>query len=292
MIYNSFGKTDLKVSVLGFGAGEIGDFAIEDKKVDEILNFTLDNGINLIDTARGYYASEDRIGRFIARRRKEFVLSTKLGYGIDGETDWSYNCILKGVEEALKLLRTDYLDIVHLHSCELDTLQRGEVISALLKTKEEGKVRCAAYSGENEALLYAVNSGVFDSVQTSFNICDQRSLNNVLPVTIKKGIAVIAKRSIANAPWLYNEQPYGKYVEEYWKRFTKMGINRPFNWFETALRFTAFTKGITTCIVGTTNINHLKHNIDYINLGPLHDNDYSLIRESFIKNDNNWVGQV
>ncbi len=292
MIYNKFGKSDLEVSVLGFGAGEIGDFAIEDKTVHEILNFALDNGINLIDTARGYYASEDRIGRFISPRRKEFVLSTKLGYGIEGEADWSYNCIIKGVEEALKLLRTDYLDIVHLHSCELDTLQKGEVISALLKTKEQGKIRCVAYSGENEALLYAVNSGVFDSVQTSFNICDQHNINNIFPLTLQNDIAVIAKRSIANAPWLYNEQPYGKYVEEYWKRFTQMAINRPFNWFETALRFTAFTKGITTCIVGTTNINHLKQNINYINLGPLPDNDYSLIRESFIKNQNNWVGQV
>ncbi|MFH0735357.1 MAG: aldo/keto reductase [bacterium] len=292
MIYNNFGKNEIKVSVLGFGAGEIGDLANEDKQVEAILNFALDNGINLIDTARGYFASEDRIGRFISHRRKEFVLSTKIGYGIDGENDWSYNCIIKGVEEALKLLCTDYLDIVHLHSCELGTLQHGEVITALLKTKEQGKVRCIAYSGENEALLYAVNTGVFDSVQTSLNVCDQRNINNIFPKTIEKNISVIAKRSIANAPWLYNEQPYGQYVEEYWKRFRKMGINKNFNWFETAIRFTAFTKGITCCIVGTTNIEHLKHNINYVNMGPLPKKDYTLIRDSFMNNDDHWVGQV
>jgi aryl-alcohol dehydrogenase-like predicted oxidoreductase len=140
MIYNKFGNTGLEVSALGFGAGEIGDFNIDEKSVEKILNFALDNEINLIDTARGYYASEDRIGRFISNRRKEFILSTKVGYGIENEPDWSYSSVVKGVEEALVKLKTDYIDIVHLHSCSLEILNKGEVIEALLKTKKKEKL--------------------------------------------------------------------------------------------------------------------------------------------------------
>lgn len=292
MQYNQFGKTELKLSVLGFGAGEIGDFNIEDKKVEQILNFALDNGINLIDTARGYYASEDRIGRFISHRRKEFVLSTKVGYGIQNEHDWSYNSVIKGVDEALTTLRTDYIDIVHLHSCALNVLQKGEVIEALLKAKEQGKIRFMAYSGENEELNFAVKNGAFDSIQTSFNICDQNNLYNILPECIEKGMGVIAKRSIANAPWLYKNQPFGQYVEEYWKRFVKMDFAFTNDWFENALRFTVFTQGISSAIVGTTNIGHLRQNIEYVEKGKLPDIEYFNIIESFKINNENWLGQI
>ncbi|MCL6494566.1 MAG: aldo/keto reductase [Ignavibacterium sp.] len=84
MIYRKFGNTDLQVSAIGFGAGEIGDYNLPDSEVEKLLNTALDLGINLIDTARGYYASEERIGKFISHRRGEFILSTKVGYGIDG----------------------------------------------------------------------------------------------------------------------------------------------------------------------------------------------------------------
>lgn len=292
MIYNKFGNTGLEVSALGFGAGEIGDFNIDEKSVEKILNFALDNGINLIDTARGYYASEDRIGRFISNRRKEFILSTKVGYGIENEPDWSYNSVVKGVEDALVKLKTDYIDIVHLHSCSIEILNKGEVIEALLKTKKEGKIRFAAFSGENEELKFAVECGYFDSIQTSFNICDQNNFKYIFPVTNTKGIGVIAKRSIANAPWLYSEQPYGKYVEEYWKRWQKMGFRKSENWFDKALRFTAFSKGVDCSIVGTTSIEHLKQNINYINNGDLSNQDRNYIMQKYSEYDNNWLGQV
>lgn len=147
----------------------------------------MDLGINLIDTARGYYASEERIGKYISYRRKEFILSTKVGYSIEGYADWSYDIILAGVDNALRLMKTDYIDIVHLHSCDLNSLQRGEVIEALNKTIEQGKVRVAAYSGENEELKFAVDSNKFGSVQTSINICDQIDLDASIKQAKKRG---------------------------------------------------------------------------------------------------------
>ena len=124
MIYRKFGNTGLEISALGFGAGEIGDYAVSENDSEKILNTILDLGINLIDTARGYYASEERIGKYISYRRKEFILPTKVGYGIEGYLDWSYDIIIAGVDNALRLMKTDYIDIVHLHSSDLNTLQR------------------------------------------------------------------------------------------------------------------------------------------------------------------------
>ncbi|MCX6169411.1 MAG: aldo/keto reductase [Ignavibacteriales bacterium] len=292
MLQRKFGNSGLLISILGFGAGEIGDLAVEDKNVNKILNFALDNGINLIDTARGYYASEDRIGKFISHRRNEFVLSTKVGYGIPGKEDWSYDCIISGVDEALSLLQTDFIDIVHLHSCSLEILRRGDAILALQNAVQSGKVKVAAYSGENDELKFAVESNVFQAIQTSFNICDQRKLENIFPTTIKKHIGVIAKRPIANAPWRFNEQPHGHYAEEYWLRWKKMHIDIGIGWNEAALRFAAFSEGVNSCIVGTTNIEHLKQNIEIVSKGKLPEDIYLALRNAFIQNDDGWTGQV
>ena len=292
MIYRNFGNTGLKVSALGFGAGEIGDYAISEKEAEKILNSVLDFGINLIDTARGYYASEERIGKYISRRRNEFVLSTKVGYGIEGYGDWSYDIILAGVDNALRLMKTDYIDIVHLHSCDLDTLKQGEVIEALNKIIEQGKVKVAAYSGENEALKFAVDSNLFGSVQTSINICDQIDLDGSIKIAKEKEMGVIAKRPIANAAWKFSERPAGHYCEEYWHRWKTMNLPEQENWLETFLGFTVFANGIDTAIVGTTNINHLKSNIKIIEKGPLDTDLNNLIIERFKLHNQNWRGEV
>jgi aryl-alcohol dehydrogenase-like predicted oxidoreductase len=285
-----FGLTGLEVSVVGFGAGHID--GIDEKSVEKLLNTAVDLGITLFDTARGYGSSEERIGKYLSKRRSGIVLSTKVGYSIPGFQDWTYDCIIAGVDEALKLLRTDYIDIVHLHSCPASVLKESGVIDALEKTKEAGKIKVAAYSGENENLAYAIETGRFGSVQTSINIADQRNLNNLLPLAKEKGLGVIAKRPSANSPWRFNEQPVGRYAEEYWLRLKKMNLLTDGNLQETALRFAAYTWGVDSIITGTGNIKHLEENIKMVLKGPLSSEVYNLIRESFRNNDDNWIGQI
>ncbi len=287
-----FGSTGLKVFPLGFGAGHIGGGEMTEAEAAKVLNTVLDLGINLIDTARGYGLSEERIGRHISKRRDEFILSTKVGYGIPGYNDWTYDCIIAGVDEALKKLNTEYIDIVHLHSCPLGTLQHGEVIDALLKTVDAGKVRTAAYSGENEALEFAVSSGRFGAIQTSVNVADQRGLNGLLLGANNKGIGVIAKRPLANVPWRLKERPAGKYCEEYWLRLKKMNLDFGADWEDIALRFAAFSDGVDVCIAGSSNPSNIKKNVEIINKGPLPEEIYSNIRGAFKDNDDGWLGQV
>jgi len=289
---NKFGNSEIYISKLGFGAGEIGDFNISDNDAEKILTKAFDLGINFFDTARGYFASEDRIGRFLSSKRKDIVLSTKIGYGIAGIQDWTYDSIIAGVDEALKKLKTDYLDIVHLHSCDKGILEQGDVINALLKTVEAGKVLVPAYSGENDSLKYAVECGAFKSIQSSINITDQFSLRNIIPEAKRKGMGVIAKRPIANAPWKYPTKPIGSYVEEYWSRWQKLAIATDITPAELFIRFSVFAEGVSTAITGTTNLEHLKTNISYVNKGPLPADVLSEIKNKYDSVSDNWPGEI
>lgn len=289
MIYRNFGNTGIKVSALGFGAGQIGDYNVPEKQVEHLLNTALDSGINLIDTARGYYASEERIGKYISHRRSEFILSTKVGYGIEGFQDWTYDIIIAGIDEALRMLKTEYIDIVHLHSCSLDILKRGEVIEALQRTIEKGKVRVAAYTGENEELKFAVDSISFGSIMTSVSICDQVDIDGSIKTAREKGMGVIAKRPLANAPWRFSERPYGNYAENYWLRWKEMNLPEQEDWLDTFIRFSVFTEGVDSAIVGTTNPDHLKQCISSIEKNSLPEDLCKLIRNSF---NLDWRGEI
>ncbi|MEQ8819876.1 MAG: aldo/keto reductase [Sumerlaeia bacterium] len=294
MEQRDFGKSGLRVSVVGFGAGHIGSPDQSEVDVERLLGAVLDAGCTLIDTARGYGMSEERIGRHLKHRRDEFVLSSKCGYGIDGHGDWTAGIIEAGVDEALRLLQTDRIDIMHLHSCPKDVLERGEVAEALNRCREKGKIRVAAYSGENDALQYAIASGAFGSVQFSVNLCDQRSARNDAPMAKAKGMGVIGKRPIANAFWRFDDQPHGQYAEEYWLRAKSMGLRPPdgLDWDEFALRFAAFHDYVDSVIVGTSKTENFARNAQIAARGALSPEIVAGVRHAFSDHDNNWVGQV
>lgn len=292
MDIRSYGNSGISLPVLGFGAGLIGDPAMDEQYVGYFVNQIVDAGINFIDTARGYGLSEERIGRHLSWRRKDFILSTKVGYGIPGYQDWTYDCVAAGVHHALKVLQTDYIDIVHLHSCPIETLRRGEVVNALHAMVSQGKVRVAAYSGENKALEFALNTGLFGGLMSSINIFDQRSLHAIVPSSIHRGIGYIAKRPIGNAPWLHPSRPVGHYCEEYWVRMNAMKLTFKADWLDVALRFSAFAPGISSAIIGTTNLDHIKKNVEIIAKGPLDPQTIETIQTAFRQNDNHWIGQV
>ena len=288
-----YGNSGFEVSVLGLGAGQIGDASIDEAQVSRFLNTTLDLGITLIDTARGYGLSEERIGRHLAHRRSEFVLSTKLGYGIPGQTDWTGAAVDAGVDEALRRLATDCIDIVHLHSCELPTLLSGEVIDALERARDKGKLRTVAYSGENEALAWAIASARFSGVECSVNMFDQASLDERLPRAARQGIGVIAKRALGNAPWRFAERPVGDYCEIYWERMQRLAYDTVgMAWDEFALRFSAWQPTVSCAIAGTASIEHLRHNVAIVEAGPLAADLVAEVRQRFQSIGADWRGEI
>lgn len=286
-----YGATGIIVSTIGLGAGQVGDERLSESDVERLLHAAVDHGVTLIDTAPSYGLSEARIGRYLGARRAEVVLSTKLGYGVDGIEDWTGPCITAGIEQALRVLRTDRLDIAHLHSCPRSTLERGDVIDALDRAKQQGKIRAMAYSGENDDLAYAVACGRFDGFMASLNLCDQRVIDDVLPRIAGKGF--IAKRPAANHPWRFATAPVGDYCEEYWHRWRAMNPpNREHAWGEVAIRFALSVPEVSSAIVGTGRIAHLEQSLVWAAVGELDANWFAELRAKFRECDRDWVGQI
>ncbi|MDM4764656.1 aldo/keto reductase [Pelomonas sp. SE-A7] len=295
MNLQDFGRTGLRVSRLGFGAMHLNDERTSEEDAERLLNQVLDLGVNLIDTARSYGLSEERIGRYLSRRRHEFVLSTKVGYGVEGVPDWTYGCIVQGIERALRVMRTDVIDVVHLHSCPLATLEQGEVVRALQDCQAAGKIRVAAYSGDNAELDFAIASGAFGSLQTSISVCDQVNLTVRLPEAQRQGLGLIAKRPLAGAIWRFAERPSDYAEGQYWDRWQAMGIATQLadaDLGELALRFVAHLPGVASSIVGTSKLENFKRNLAIVDKGPLPDEQQRLLREAFLHHERGWKGLI
>lgn len=287
------GRTGLEVSALGFGGGPVGFLGTDQERVTNIINFLLDSGVNFIDTAAGYPGSEEAIGNAVSHRRDEYVLVSKCGQAfddLDGEA-WSPTVIGQTVDRALRRLKTDRLDVMLLHGCDQEFLEQGDVVEALVKAREAGKIRHAGYSGDNEAGVYAAGLDAFDVIETSVNICDQANIDTLLPETQRRDIGVIVKRPVANAAWLgVGQQPgfYANYTTGYAERFAAMGLSPgdlgfggDDDWAEIALRFTLAQPGVTTAIVGTTNPENAKRNLNAAAKGPLPESSIDAIRSAF-----------
>ncbi|HEU5484957.1 MAG TPA: aldo/keto reductase [Microlunatus sp.] len=282
-----FGSTGLTVSALGLGAGQVGDDAVSEDAAATLLHGALDAGVTLIDTARGYGLSEERIGRHLAGRRDEFVLSSKGGYDVPGAENWTPAAVTAGIDRALRLTRSERIEIFHLHSCPLEVLRRGDLQDALEAAAAAGKIGVAAYSGDNEHLAFAAASGRFGSIETSVNIVDQWNLHHV--VGGQPDLGVIAKRPIANAPWRFSERPVGDYAELYWDRLRALDLDPDgFDWDELALRFTAYASGVHSAITGTARLDHLKRNVEIVDRGPLPAELLSRIEDAWSRQGTDW----
>ena len=289
----AFGRTGLQVSPLGFGSAPIGYLKTDREKVAKILNLLLDQGVNVIDTAASYEGSEEEIAAAVGHRRKEFVLVSKCGGKVpqaQGEA-WSAELVRNTVDAALRRLRTDRIDVMLLHSCDLMTLKKGEALGALVEAREAGKIGFAGYSGDNEAAAWAAAHEDVAVIQTSVNLVDQINIDMVLPVARKHNVGVLAKRPIANSAWRGLDAfsgIYPSYVKPYWDRFQSLrltprdlGFESERDWAEIALRFTLAQPGVHTAIIGTTNPDNARANIAAANKGPLPAEAVKRIRDAF-----------
>ena len=150
MQYRKLGKTRLNVSLIGFGASPLGnEFGeIEEKEGERAVHFAIDQGINFFDVSPyyGLKLAETRLGKFLYGKRKKIYLATKMGrYGssIPQDFDYSASRVRSSLEESLKRLQTDYIDVFQVHDIEFGRQEQiiNETIPAMLKLKEEGKVR-------------------------------------------------------------------------------------------------------------------------------------------------------
>jgi len=293
MIYRTLGKSGLKVSLLGLGAGAIGADELDEGAVARLCEAALEAGVNFFDAARSYGRAEERLGRLL-RGRTDVVVSTKGGYDVEGAGDWTPEALRGGIAGACRRLRRDRIDVFHLHSCPLDVLRREDLLRVLDDARAAGDIGTAGYSGENEALEWATASGHFEVVQMSLNLFDQGSLAARLPRALAAGLGVIAKRPLGNAPWRFAERPARDDVAVYWDRMRALALvpSPTVSLAELSLRFAAFSPGVGTVIVGTADPEHLREAAAALARGPLPEADRQTLVAAYARHGGGWEGLV
>ncbi|MDP3659818.1 aldo/keto reductase [Phenylobacterium sp.] len=275
------GRTGLSVTVLGFGAMDLGGppaaNEITDDEAGAVLNAVLDAGINFIDTAVCYGVSEERIGKAISGRRDEFVLATKCGCtpgaGMGGPHVHTQENIRAGVEHSLRTMKTDHLDVAQFHrSLTRKGWEEDGALEELLKLKQEGKVRYIGVSGTLPELAEQVDAGVFDVFQIPYSAL-QREHEAIIAKASAAGAGIIIRGAVARgAPDNWDKRYYMLSRDEMtgrWEQAKLDDLMDGMGRIEFMTRFALASPDLDTTIIGTKSLEHLRSNVEAARKGPL-----------------------
>jgi aryl-alcohol dehydrogenase-like predicted oxidoreductase len=280
------------VTVLGFGAMELrgtphrNPRPLDEAIAAEVLHAVLDEGITFIDTSIDYALSEERIGAHIGSRRDEYILASKAGCPLDFQPeatpgrplahDYSPANIRAGVEQSLRRLRTDRLDLLQLHiSPSLEVLRRDQVLESLIALRDEGKILAFGVSSTLPAFDDHLEITEFAAFQVPFSALE-RELESRIELAGRRGLGIIVRGGVAQAG----------------KREKTTADGRPVTWADTGLdelrdgdttqgfllRYAITTPGVTTVIAGTANPDHLRDNAKAARRGALPGDVYAEAR--------------
>ena len=270
-----FGNTGIQVTRLGYGALEIR--YISEDEVNSLLNLVLDSGINFIDTAIDYGNSEELIGRHISHRRSEFFLASKCGCPVGFEKDhiFTRDNIVAGINQSLKRMKTDYLDLVQLHSSlSKDEIEKDDVIQTLIDIKKEGKVRFIGSSSTLPFLADHVDMEVFDAFQIPYSGLNRKH-EEWISNALKSGAGTIIRGGVSRGE---DENPTDQENKGEWENYRKANLDELLDEGESRtafiLRFALSHPHLNTTIVGTKNTEHFKENINTANKGKLSEDIY------------------
>jgi aryl-alcohol dehydrogenase-like predicted oxidoreductase len=284
----TLGRTELRVTQLGYGAmelrGEPRGRPIDDDQAESILRAVLDSGINYIDTSIDYGLSEERIGRFIGDRRSDFFLASKCGcqVGYQPRTAddrpahvFTRANVTVGVEQSLRRLRTDYLDVVQFHASPTPAALEDEGgLAALLDLQRAGKVRFLGMSGTLPNLPAQIDLGVFDVFQIPYSAL-QREHEGLITQAADAGAGTVIRGGAARgalAPDKPGVDPLGAAdgsAQSVWDRARLEDLLDGTSRTEFVVRFTLSHPDVHTTIVGTINPAHLAANVAAARKGPL-----------------------
>jgi aryl-alcohol dehydrogenase-like predicted oxidoreductase len=294
MRYRPFGRTGFEVSEISLGTVEIGmPYGIaengnapmpEEAASARLLNYALDQGINYIDTARAYGESEAIIGRALRHRRREFVLASKVlsHHGEDLPETQLRDLIAGSVTESLRLLQTDYIDVMMIHSRAAEVTQSDTIVHVLQEFKQQGKIRSigASVYGE-EASLAAIEHGGFDCLQIAYSLLDRRSETQVFALAQQADVGLVARSVLLKGALTerYQHLPNGLHkLKAVIQQVDELARREHVTLPELAYRYAVSHTMPQTVLVGTGNIDELKQVIDFVARGQLSEGQISKVR--------------
>lgn len=270
--------TNFNLSNFGLGTVQFGlDYGFTKRKtqdeVNDILNTAVDNKINLIDTAREYGDSEEKIGNFMSEYDNDFVIATKLKL-IDDVGSCDYESfrknIFQSVNESLNNLNIDMIPILQLHQVDDSLYSNNDFWSCIQELKKEkliSKFGVSIYDVREGEFLLDNHGNLIDYLQIPYNIFDRRfdsifnkiQNNNVDLITRSTFLKGIIPCSMEDVPDEINEiKPYKSKLESLSNK-----LNIPVD--ELALIFVYYNKNISSTILGVNSAKELENNVNCVN---------------------------
>ncbi|MBX2924061.1 MAG: aldo/keto reductase [Chitinophagaceae bacterium] len=273
MQYRTLGRTGLNISILGFGASPLGNVfePVEEREGVSAVHLALDNGINFFDVAPFYgnTLAETRLGKALKGKRKEIVLATKCcRYAT--EFDFSYKRALTSIDESLKRLQTDYVDLYQLHDIEFGTEEQvlNEAMPAILKVKESGKARFVGITGLPVRYMAHIARQVpIDTLLSwaHYNLLEDEINDELVPLSKQRGFGLMnaapfLQRILTDAPlpeWHRSPEEMLNIQPALISACTKYGLALS----DVALAYATAHPDIATTITGMCEVARVQQNL-------------------------------
>lgn len=291
--YRTFGRTGLRVSTCGLGGGGesrlgLAKGSTEDQAI-AVIHKAMELGVNYFDTAPNY-GTEDVIGRALEGHRDDVVISSKMLARRDEDGSLVSGAALRrGLEGTLRRLRTEVVDVYHLHRLRPRDYEYSlaEIVPELLALRDEGKIRFLGLSEStggdphHAMLLRAVQDDCWDVMMTAFTFFNQSGRDELFPKAIEKDVAI---EIMASARGYFSRPEHlveaiGRLVDDGLIGRDDIDMTDPLGFLtelpgvesltEGSYRFVAHEPGVHVVLVGTGNLAHLEENVHAFSAGPL-----------------------
>lgn len=308
MQYTILGRTGLRASVAGLGCGGPSRLGLRDNKSEKesvaLVRQAFDLGVNFLDTAE-VYGTEEIVGKAIgAVPREKIVISTKKAFPLKDPSNPAGE-VRKSLEQSLRRLRTDYIDIYHAHGVEPGDYAYAsrKLLPVLLRMREEGKIRFVGITeafvedSTHRMLQEALMDDSWDVIMVGFNMLNQSARNRVFPKTLQEKVGTLVMFAVRKAL----SRP--ERLREVWAELMKKGLvdrdacnpEDPLDFLirdgkastivDAAYRFCRYEPGVHVVLSGTGSSDHLKANIESLTKPPLPEPVTAQLREIFGKVD-------
>jgi len=277
MDYRKLGKTDLNLSLVGFGGAALGGVFgnVDPGEGMRAVHLAVDSGINFFDTSPyyGITLAETRLGAALVGRRERVVLATKCGrYGMD-EFDFSAKRVTASMDESLRRLQTDYVDLLQVHDLEFGDAQQiiEETIPALRRLQQQGKARYIGITGYPPKLLRRIaEAAPVDSILT---YCHYNLMNTDMDAVLtgfarERGIGLINAAALhmgiltENGPAEWHPAPQA--VRDAGKKATEFCRSHGADIADVAMRFSLDHPYVSSTLVGMANTRQVEASLELL----------------------------